>query len=76
MKIHATSLERLRQARISGAGLAQILEHVALGLDMCGAGATDLQLDWQKPGEPVEHGELIPVVTLSLRPALVIEESD
>ena len=74
MPIHQPTFDRLRAAKISGQGIAAILEQMAAGVEMFGAAASELQLDWQKPDDEVQDGDLLPVVTLSLRPAIVPPE--
>ncbi len=71
MPIHQATFDRLRAAKISGQGIATILEQMATGVELFGAAALELQLDWQKPDDEVRDGDLLPVVTLSLRPAIV-----
>ena len=70
MPVHQATFDRLRAAKISGDGLATILEQMAAGIEMLGAATSQLQLDWQQPGDELRDGDLLPVVTLSLRPAL------
>jgi hypothetical protein len=70
MPIHRPTFDRLRAAKISGDGLTTILEQMAAGIEMLGAAASQLQLDWQQPDDELGEGDLLPVVTLSLRPAL------
>ena len=74
MPIHHPTFDRLRAAKISGQGITTILEQMATGVEMFGAAASQLQLDWQKPDDEVREGDLLPVVTLSLRPAIVPPE--
>jgi len=69
--IHHPTFDRLRAAKISGDGLATILEQMAAGIEMLGAATSQLQLDWQQPDDELREGDLLPVVTLSLRPAVV-----
>ena len=70
MPIHQATFDRLRAAKISGDGLATILQQMVAGIETLGAAASQLQLDWQQPDDEVREGDLLPVVTLSLRPAL------
>lgn len=70
MPIHHPTFDRLRAAKISGDGLATILEQMAAGIEMLGAATSQLQLDWQQPDDELRDGDLLPIVTLSLRPAL------
>ena len=43
---------------------------MAAGIETLGAATSQLQLDWQRPDDELREGDLLPVVTLSLRPAL------
>ena len=70
MPIHQATFDRLRAAKISGDGLATILQQMAAGIETLGAAASQLQLDWQRPDDELRDGDLLPIVTLSLRPAL------
>ena len=70
MPIHHATFDRLRAAKISGDGLATIFEQMAAGTEMLGAATSQLQLDWQQPDDELREGDLLPVVTLSLRPVL------
>ena len=70
MPIHQPTFDRLRAAKISGDGLATILEQMVVGIETLGAATSQLQLDWEKAGDEVCDGDLLPVVTLSLRPAI------
>ena len=70
MPVHHPTFDRLRAAKISGDGLATILEQMAAGIEMLGATTSQLQLDWQQPDDELREGDLLPIVTLSLRPAL------
>jgi len=70
MPIHQATFDRLRAAKIGGDGLATILEQMAAGIEAFGAATSQLQLDWQQPDDELRDGDLLPVVTLSLRPAL------
>jgi len=51
--------------------LATILEQMVAGIETLGAATSQLQLDWEKADDAVRDGDLLPVVTLSLRPAIV-----
>ena len=70
MPIHQATFDRLRAAKISGDGLATILQQMVAGIETLGAATSQLQLDWQRPDDEVREGDLLPVVTLSLRPAM------
>ena len=76
MPIHQATFDRLRAAKISGDGLATILKQMVAGVEHFGAAASELQLDWQQPDDELRDGDLLPVVTLSLRPAIVSPPED
>jgi len=71
MPIHQATFDRPRAAKISGDGLATILEQMAAGIETLGAATSQLQLDWEKEDDELREGDLLPVITLSLRPAIV-----
>jgi hypothetical protein len=71
MPVHQATFDRLRAAKISGDGLATILQQMAAGVETLGAATSQLQFDWEQPDDEVREGDLLPVVTLSLRPAIV-----
>lgn len=71
MPIQQAIFNRLRAAKISGDGLAAILQQMAAGVEMFGAASSQLQLDWQQPDDELREDELLPVITLALRPPIV-----
>jgi hypothetical protein len=71
MPIHQPTFDRLCAAKISGDGLATILEQMVAGIEVFGAATSQFQFDWQRPDDELRDGDLLPVVTLSLRPAIV-----
>jgi hypothetical protein len=71
MQIHSAHLERLSKSPMRGEAVATIFEAMAAGMDVLGAPTASFSLDYQHPGDVLGENELIPVITLSLRPAPV-----
>ena len=71
MKINKHALDRVRGARMSGEGTADILLSMAASAAVHGADGACLTLDYQREDDPVEPGDMIPVISLTLRPATV-----
>lgn len=71
MRINKHALDRVRTARMSGEGTADILLSMAAGASLEGAEGVCLTLDYQREDDPVEPGDMIPVITLTLRPATI-----
>lgn len=69
MPINQAALQRLRDSQMRGGGVATIFEHLAFGFEQLGAAASQVQIDYQDPADTVVEGDLIPVITLALRPA-------
>jgi hypothetical protein len=69
MPINPAALERVKGAKLRPEKVAAILEQLAAVLDVTGAGQTQLNLDYQDPKNSVESGDLIPYITIGLRPA-------
>lgn len=69
MPINQAALERVKGAKLRPEKVAAILEQLAAVLDVTGAGQTQLNLDYQDPKDSVEPGDLIPYITIGLRPA-------
>lgn len=69
MPVFNKALERLREATVRTEALATIFEHIGQMVDQFGAAASQLQLDWQKFDDEVLPGDLIPYITLGVRPA-------
>jgi hypothetical protein len=45
-----------------------IFEQIGKMVDQFGAAASIFQLDYQKPGDDLQPGDLLPVITLAVRP--------
>lgn len=69
MKVNRSSAERLSQAKLAPDGLLLIFETMAKVMADHGVGIATYVLDYQAKDDPVEPDDLIPVITLSLRPA-------
>lgn len=69
MKIHESSLQRIRTAGLSGEGLANIFAKMGEGVALFGAAASRIQIDWQLEDDDLDEGDLVPSVELTLSPA-------
>jgi hypothetical protein len=71
MQIHKPSLQRVKSAPFRADGIAQIFEHMVEAVRQFGPAAGEYVLGYQAADDPVEEGDLVPVITLSLRPTYV-----
>lgn len=69
MQIAPEALTRLRESLMRGDAVATIFESMAFGMEKINSPTSHLTLDFQHPDDVLEEGILIPVITLSLRPA-------
>lgn len=69
MPVFEKALHRLREATPRVEALATIFEHIGQMVDQFGAAASQLNLDWQQFDDEVADGDLIPYITLGVRPA-------
>ena len=76
MRISPQALERLKGAPLSGRGLAEILEQILASNPAPElVPLMSLTLDYQVQGDAVEAGDLIPLVSIALRPATILAEA-
>jgi hypothetical protein len=77
LKLNSSAIARLRAASLSAAGIANIFERLVESLadypEMLQVAS--MSLDYQAPTDEVAEGDLIPVITISLRPATIITEA-
>ena len=69
MPIAPKALTRLRESLMRGEAVATIFEGMAIGMEQLNCPTSHFSLDFQHPDDVLEEGALIPVITLSLRPA-------
>jgi len=69
MPIAPEALTRLRESLMRGDAVATIFENMAIGMEKLNTPTSHLSLDFQHPDDVLEADALIPVITLSLRPA-------
>jgi len=74
MRLSPPALERLKAAPLSGPGLANIFEELFKMASVAGDGVVSVTLDYQT--EDATDADLIPCITLSLRPAYVQSSVD
>ena len=71
MPIAPKALTRLRDSLMRGEAVATIFEGMAIGMEQLNCPTSHFSLDFQHPDDTLEESALIPVITLSLRPATV-----
>ncbi len=71
MPVAKEALTRLRESLMRGEAVATIFEGMAMGMEQLNCPTSHFSLDFQHPDDVPEAGTLIPVITLSLRPATV-----
>jgi len=69
MPIAPKALTRLRESLMRGEAVATIFEGMAIGMEQLNCPTSHFSLDFQHPDDVLEEAALIPVITLSLRPA-------
>lgn len=73
MRINPAALERLSQAPLTGEGLVRIFNEMMPIAQEAGPNCcASLNLDYQDQDAPIEDGDLIPVITITLRPATIV----
>ena len=75
MKINKQALNRVATARMSGEVVAEILTLLLEKSRLAGV-MPSFVLDYQEPEDVVAEDEWIPVITVSLRPAIQVEDGD
>ncbi len=75
MPVAKKPLVRLRESLMRGEAVATIFEGMAIGMEQLNVPASRFTLDFQHPDDVLEAGDLIPVITLSLRPATMADGS-
>ena len=73
LKLLAPALARLANAAITSEKLAEVFKGLGKMANDFEAGDAALVLNYQGPGDTVEPSDLVPVITLSLRPATVFD---
>jgi hypothetical protein len=68
MPVAEPTLKRIREAPLRPDALAMIFEQIGKMVDQFGAAASIFQLDYQKPDDDLQPGDLLPVITLAVRP--------
>lgn len=68
MAINQHALEAIRTAALTGPNLAAQFERMAVGAQGVGSSGGMFILNYLDPDQLPEEGELIPVITLSLKP--------
>jgi hypothetical protein len=68
MQLNNAALGRLAAAKFNAETTVALLGLLAAQADVLGSTSGVLTLDYHQPGDPIEPGDLIPVLTFSLRP--------
>ncbi len=71
MPINQASLAKVREAKMSGASFAKVVETLAATLLLTGAAETSMSFDYQFKDIEVKPGDLIPFITVGLRQATI-----
>lgn len=67
-------LERVRSAQPTGEGTAKIFDCLAQMANLVGDSALmSLNLDYQYESDVIQEGDLVPVISFSLRPATYVQ---
>ncbi len=74
MPINPQALTRLEEASFTAPVVSRFIGNLAGMLDMTGATNSQIQLDYQHADDTIAPGDLIPFITIGLRPATVIGE--
>jgi TctA family transporter len=76
MPVNKSCMRKLRESKITPEAITSTLQQISDANDMFGAGSTQIVLDYQGVDTPVISGDMIPVLTLGLRPVEVAVEED
>lgn len=68
MRINPDALQRLKGATFNAEVAAFLLEQMRGQAEIMGAPTASLSLDYEKPGDQSEPGDVVPVLTFTLRP--------
>lgn len=71
-RIHPESLQRLAEARMSGQGTAEIFKMLANAAQLVPDAQVSVSLGFQKPEDVYQEGDMVPLITLTLQPAVKI----
>lgn len=74
--INKQALERLKKATFTPQTIATLLEGLASVIEVMGSSTSQFQLDYQHQGDELEPGDMIPFVTIGLRPAVEVTDGD
>jgi len=66
--INQHALEAIRASELSGANIAELLERMAAETEQIGSSGGLFILSYLDPDQLPEEGELVPTITLALKP--------
>lgn len=68
MQINRAAFDRIAGAKFNAETTVTLLGLMAAQADIVGAPGGTINFDYHQPGDPIEPGDLIPVLTFTLRP--------
>lgn len=76
MNINKQALEAIRRSAISGENLVKLFEKMASGIETVGSPGGLLILSYIDPTNMPEEGELVPTITVALKPFTLRQPKD
>lgn len=74
MPVHKKALERLEGSTFTPNTIVQFVNALGGMLDVTGAVTSQIHLDYQDKGDEIGPDDLIPFITIGLRPATEVEQ--
>jgi len=71
VQIQEPALQRVRSGQFRADGIAAIFEHMGKMVAELGPTCAEFTIGYQSPDEPVAEGDMVPVIILQLRPAVI-----
>lgn len=71
MRVSPDALGRLTAASFTSETVAKVAQFMCEKCNLTGAVSSALTFDFQKQEDPVTHEDMIPVLTITLRPATI-----
>ncbi len=75
MRVQPDALARLAGSKFTAETVANIMEFMRQKADLVGAVSSGITLDFQKDEDVVTREDMIPCITLTLRPATIYAQS-
>lgn len=71
MRVSPDALNRLMGAQFNSETVAKVTQFMCEKCNLTGSVSSALTFDFQKQEDPVTHEDMIPVLTITLRPATI-----